>query len=116
MSRSQVEFLHHILDEAEYLISSSKVMSKEDFLINEDLKRAFTRSIEIIGEASKNVSEEIRVKYSSINWKGMARMRDKLIHHYFGVDYELVWEVITSEVPQLHTELILLIQEMTKEQ
>jgi|GEM_PF-878957 len=75
MSRSQVEFLHHILDETQYLIRSSERLSKEDFLLNEDLKRAFTRSIEIIGEASKNVSEEIRNNYSAIDWRGMGRFR-----------------------------------------
>lgn len=78
---------------------------KEAFLTNEDLKSAFTRSIEIMGEASKNVSEEIRSHYSTIDWRGMARMRDKLIHHYFGVDYELVWEVVVEEAPSIHAQL-----------
>lgn len=115
MPRSQIEFLRHILDETEYLISASGRLRKEDFLVDEDLTRAFARSIEIIGEASKNVSEDIRDLQDAINWKGMARMRDKLIHHYFGVDYELVWEVVMSEIPQLHSELILLIDNMTRE-
>lgn len=112
MSRSQVEFLYHILDETEYLLRSGKDLSKENFLVNEDLKRAFTRSIEIMGEASKNVSEEIRNNYSAIDWRGMARMRDKLIHHYFGVDYDLVWEVVMDEVPKINAQLLELIQKL----
>lgn len=105
MPRSQVEFLYHILEETQYLMRSTHQLNKEDFLQNEDLKRAFSRSIEIMGEAAKNVSGEIRDTYSHIPWSGMARMRDKLIHHYFGIDYELVWEVVTEEVPTIHDQL-----------
>ena len=55
-----------------------------------------------MGEAAKNVSDELKNAHPHIPWKGMARMRDKLIHHYFGVDYELLWEVVTEEVPRIH--------------
>ena len=102
MPRSQVEFLYHILDETTYLIKGTQGLSQEAFLSNEDLKRAFSRSIEIMGEAAKNVSDELKNTHPHIPWKGMARMRDKLIHHYFGVDYELLWEVVTEEVPRIH--------------
>lgn len=111
MSRSQVEFLRHMLDECEYLLRSSENLSKSDFLVDENLKRAFTRSIEVMGEASKNVSEEIKHHSPAIEWKGIAKMRDKLIHHYFGVDYELVWEVVTDRVPMISAQLRKLIDE-----
>ncbi|MEZ4828447.1 MAG: HepT-like ribonuclease domain-containing protein [Bacteroidia bacterium] len=113
MSRSQIEYLRHILDETTYLLSSSESLSKEDFVEDENLKRAFTRSIEIMGEASKNLSEEIRTMYPQINWRGMARMRDKLIHQYFGVDYDLVWEVVSRAVPEIHSDLKKIIEEIT---
>jgi len=77
---------------------------------NETLKRAFVRSLEVIGEATKNVSAELRQKYSHIDWRAMAGMRDRLIHHYFGIDYEIVWDVVTSKVPLVHREIQQIIQ------
>ena len=77
---------------------------------DETLKRAFVRSLEVIGEATKNVSTELRQKYSHIDWKAMAGMRDRLIHHYFGIDYDIVWDVVTNKVPLLHREIQQIIQ------
>ncbi|UCC88339.1 MAG: DUF86 domain-containing protein [Anaerolineales bacterium] len=74
MSRSQLEYLRHILDEAEYLAAHSQGMSREQFMRDETLKRAFVRSIEIIGEASKQVPEALRQKYPHIEWRAMAAM------------------------------------------
>lgn len=62
---------------------------------------AVIRKFEIIGEAAKNVPENIKQKYSSIPWKDMAAMRDKLIHFYFGIKYEIVWNTIKDVIPQI---------------
>ena len=59
------------------------------------------RSIEVIGEATKNLSAEIRDRYPKVGGRAMAGMRDRLIHGYFGVDYEIVWEVATQKAPEL---------------
>jgi uncharacterized protein with HEPN domain len=64
------------------------------FLQDETLKRAFVRSLEIIGEAVKKVPEDFRAKYSQVEWRKMAGTRDRLIHDYLGVDYELVWDTL----------------------
>jgi len=101
MSRSVVEFLEHIKDELDYLLQKSKGLDFDLFYADETLKRAFSRSLEIVGEAVKNVPEEIRFKYAEVEWNAMAGMRDKLIHHYFGVDYELVWDIIENELKEL---------------
>ncbi|WP_208426860.1 HepT-like ribonuclease domain-containing protein [Salinibacter sp.] len=59
------------------------------------------RSIEVIGEATKNLSTEFREQHPDIEWRAMAGMRDQLIHGYFGVDYEIVWDVATEKAPKL---------------
>ncbi len=105
MSRSQLDYLQHILDEIEYLVKETHGLSKEKFIQDQTLKRAFVRSLEIIGEAAKNLSLELRTKYSDIEWRGMAGMRDKLIHHYFGIDYDIVWDVISNYVPTLQQKI-----------
>ena len=90
MSRSWIECLRHILDEAEYLSERSAGLTYEQFLAYPTLQRAFVPSLEIIGEAAKRIPAGVRDRYRDIDWRAMAGMRDLLIHHYFGVDYEIV--------------------------
>ena len=101
MSRSEIEYLRHIQDEARYLVEASREVSWNEFSDGETLKRAFVRSIEVIGEATKNLSTEFREQHPDIEWRAMAGMRDQLIHGYFGVDYEIVWDVATEKAPKL---------------
>lgn len=103
MSRSAREYLQHILDETRYLMTISAGLEQSVFLADETLKRAVTRSIEIIGEAVKQVPDNIRQKYPQVEWRAMAGMRDRLIHVYFSVDYDIVWDVVVNHIPQLHT-------------
>ena len=96
MSKEPIGFLKHISDECAYLISVNKVLSKNDFLDDETLKRAVVRSLEIIGEATKKIPADFKVKWSSIQWKNMAGLRDRLIHDYMGVNYSIVWDVLKN--------------------
>ncbi|PQJ26777.1 hypothetical protein BSZ35_17775 [Salinibacter sp. 10B] len=105
MSRSETEYLRHIEDEAHYLAETSREVSWAEFADDETLKRAFVRSIEVIGEATKNLPTDIRDRYPEVDWRAMAGMRDQLIHGYFGVDYEIVWEVATEKAPVLREEI-----------
>jgi len=105
MSRQPLDLLRHIRDELNFLMDESQGMTEEQFEVDEKSKRAFVRSLEIIGEASKNFPADYRSKHPEIPWKVMARMRDKLIHRYFGVDYPVVWDTIVSDVPALQVKI-----------
>jgi len=76
-------------------------MGLGDFVNDKKTINAVVRSLEIIGEAAKKIPGDMREKYPDIPWKGMAGMRDKLIHEYFGVDLDIVWEVINVELPPI---------------
>ncbi|MFL6336673.1 MAG: DUF86 domain-containing protein [Pyrinomonadaceae bacterium] len=109
MQPSTREFLEHILDEARFLLDQSRGVDWESFVRDEVLKRAFVRSIEIMGEAVKNIPDSVRQQYPGVEWRAIAGMRDRLIHAYYGVNYKMVWDSVTNKVPALaeNIELIL---------
>lgn len=105
MQPSPIEYIHHILDEISYLLHQKETLNKDTFIRDETLKRAFVRSIEIIGEASKKIPDNIKRQYPDIEWKAVIGMRDKLVHDYFGVDHDLVWDVVINKIPLLQEQI-----------
>ena len=105
MSFEPRDYLRHILVESDYLIGRSAGLSFEAFAADETLRRAFVRSLEIIGEAATKVPEDFRTAHPTVEWRATAGMRDRLIHDYFGVDFELVWDVVQTRIPELRSQL-----------
>ncbi|MEL6257262.1 MAG: DUF86 domain-containing protein [Bacteroidota bacterium] len=112
MPKSPLELLYHIRDECEFLESTKEdlpdIASLEE---DERLKRAVVRSIEIIGEASKKLGAEFQSKHPEVEWRKMGGMRDFLIHVYFGINYNIVWDVLSDKIPELLYQVNSIIQE-----
>jgi uncharacterized protein with HEPN domain len=113
MSRSALEFLRHILDELDYLAAEAQALDLQRLGQDARAKRAVVRSLEVIGEAAKQLPAEVRDRHPEVAGRSLAAMRDKMIHHYFGVDYEIVWDVLTNKVPTLRKQIsgVLVIEE-----
>lgn len=106
MSKEPLEYLRHIQDECFFILSViGPETNKEEVIANETLKRAITRSLEIIGEATKKIPVDFKLKWHSINWKNLAGMRDRLIHDYMGVNYSIVWDVARNKIPELSLQI-----------
>jgi uncharacterized protein with HEPN domain len=97
-------YLRHILD-AINKIESYISVGHDAFLLDSHWQDAVIRQLEIMGEATKRVSEGLRSRYPDIPWKRVAGLRDVLIHDYFGVDLEMVWEIAKTHLPQLKPEV-----------
>ena len=80
-------------------------VTKDNFLKNKMLQDALVRNIEIIGEASKNLSTELRENNPHISWREIMRMRDKIVHHYFRLNLDVIWQTVTEDVPKLKIEI-----------
>ncbi|MBY9002646.1 MAG: DUF86 domain-containing protein [Candidatus Lokiarchaeota archaeon] len=99
-------FLEHILDAINLIEEYTKDKKKPEFLESIQLQDSVIRRIEIIGEAIKNIPNDLKNSYKSVPWKEITGMRDILIQQYFGVDLELTWEVIRADLPKLKKQII----------
>lgn len=101
MNKDPQIFLKHILESIEWIEKDTEGMSKEDFLKNVPIQDAVVRRIEIIGEAIRNLPSDLKKENKDVAWQDITDMRNKIIHEYFGIDLELVWEVVKKDVPAL---------------
>ncbi len=100
-----IPYLKHILEAIADIQSSIKRLSKNEFKGNKDVKDAAIRRIEIIGEAAKNISNELKAKHPEVEWKKIAGSRDIMIHAYFDVDLDIVWGIASKDLPKLKKQI-----------
>ena len=107
-------YLKDILAAIEAIEIFVKDMNFEQFRNNDLVSSAVIRKFEIIGEATRNIPQEIKKKYPDIPWKTMVGFRDKLIHFYFGIKYDIVWETIKSKLPELKEKIKRVLEDLEK--
>ena len=115
MKRNVELYIKDILEYMERAEKHIEGLIFEEFLKDNKTCDAVIRCIEVIGEATKNIPDEIRNKYLSIPWRDMAGMRDKIIHGYFTVDFETVWLVVREEIPRLKPMIMMVSEDLEKE-
>jgi len=99
--RGNIEFLSDIHEAILRIELYIQHIDYESFLEDIKTQDAVVRNLEIIGEAAKNITDEFKEKHPQILWKDLAGIRDKLIHHYFGVNLEIIWTIIEEDLPLL---------------
>lgn len=107
-------YLTDIVEAIEKIERYTNGMSYEQFSDDDKTKDAVVRNLEVIGEAAKNIPGSDKNKHSSVNWKAISGMRNKLIHEYFGVSYSIVWETIKNDLPVLKEQIEKLLDEADK--
>jgi len=104
--------LQHILDAILEIEDYLKDTDFSDFMQNSMMRFACIKQIEIIGEAGNHVSNEIKTRFSSVEWAQIVGMRNVFVHEYFGVDSSLVWEIIKNDLPDLKEKIILILKSL----
>lgn len=99
--REYKDFVKDIIDSIQDIEQFIGTLSYEEFVGDRKTMNAVIRSIEIIGEAAKNIPDSIKDMNADVPWKKMSGMRDKLIHGYFGIDNEILWKTIKEDLPPL---------------
>ncbi len=112
MKKDNLVFLGHMLEAIDSLELFMNNVTKTQFLNNYEKQCAVVRALEILGEAAKNITPDFIEKYPSLPWKNIKGTRDKIIHHYFDVNLEIVWDIINKDLPDLKEKLLSIKKEL----
>ncbi len=104
--KNDFTFIEHMLDSIGAIEDFSKGMTEKELASNRLKQSAIVREMEIVGEAAKNISDGFKSRHKEVPWKEVIGIRDKLIHHYFGVDLGIVWRIIRFFLPDLKNKLV----------
>ncbi|TAL60292.1 MAG: DUF86 domain-containing protein [Bacteroidetes bacterium] len=110
--KEDIIYLKHILQAIGRVEEYTKGLSNEAFHSSNLIQDGVIRQLEIIGEATKQLSPAITIHFVHIDWKDIAGMRDKLIHHYMGVDLNTVWDTVQEDIPVFKQEVVKIVQHL----
>jgi uncharacterized protein with HEPN domain len=115
MKKEDTVYIKEIIEIIELIENSLKEKIKQDLMNDLNLRDATIRRIEIIGEATKNISKEVRNKHPEVTWKKIAGTRDNVIHRYFNVDLEIIWNIVSENIPQLKKQMNDILKDLEKQ-
>ena len=114
MNKESSIFIKHILDSIQDIELFINKATKDEFAKNKEKQSAVIHQIEIIGEAAKNLPKEFKDKHPAVEWSEIIRTRDKIIHHYFGVNLETVWDIVKKNLPELKKKMLHILSQESK--
>lgn len=112
MKREPLIFLLDIMESIEKIENYTNGLNEDDFSTNGQAQDAVIRRIEIIGEATKNLPNDLRKEYADVPWKEIAGMRDIITHEYFGINIKRVWNIIKEDLPPFKEQIAKIIKEL----
>ncbi|MBS3071682.1 DUF86 domain-containing protein [Candidatus Pacearchaeota archaeon] len=110
--KDDLTLIKHILDNINKIEKFSKDLKKEDLSKDELKQYALIRAIELIGEAAKNITKNMKEKHNEVPWKDIIGSRDRIIHQYFGINLEIIWNIIKKDIPKLKVNLDKILKEL----
>ena len=114
MPRTVLHFLDDIQDATENIWNYTRGISRKEFLSHKMIQDAVVRNFEVIGEAVKNLPDDLKARYPDVEWRKIAGIRDAMVHGYFRIDYEVLWEIIERDLPPLQNRIQAIITDQEK--
>lgn len=115
MSKREWElYLKDIYNSINKIIKYTKGMGREEFFYEDRTFDAVMRNLEIIGEAVKHLPYELKTKYENVKWKKIAGLRDIVAHEYFGIDEDIIWDVVQNKILELRPEIEIIIESISR--
>ena len=112
-SRRDLDFLLDIQDALDRALEYTEGLTWVEYLKDRKTQDAVVRNLEVLGEATKNISDDFRLQFPQIPWREMSGTRNRLIHHYFGINQEIVWQIVQKDLPELRLLIARIISEIS---